>query len=111
MPTDPGFWSVLLDDLTPGAKIIVLALIVISLLGVRALKILDRKLDTAKEQATLAAKRSKPTGNGFAAEVQSKLDALLAGQNKANKRIKRLEEFGRQQHPDAAHQLDTHPEP
>lgn len=114
MPVDPSFWEALLDDLTPGAKLIVLVLIVITVLGGRALKLLDRKLDQTKDQAALAATRSEPTSNGFAEGVQSKLDTLLtevqavkADQAKANRRLKRLEDFGKAQHPEHAQDLDS----
>lgn len=101
MPTEPTFWVALFEDMTPSGKLILFALIVVTILGGRALNLLSKKLDQTKAQATLAAVRSEPTSNGFAKGVQEKLDVLVAGQAGTEKRLRRLETIAQEQHPEA----------
>lgn len=104
-----SFWQQLfaaISGMSEGAKLILGALVILGVLGAYALKLLFKRLTEtreavveAKDQAALAATRSLPTSNGFAAGVQGQLveisDAVIRIENQVERLSGRVAELER----------------
>ncbi len=104
-----SFWVQLfqaIGGMSEGAKLILACLVILGGLGAFALKLLFKRLgetksavEDARGQAELAARRSEPTSNGFAAGTQRQLteiaDAVLRVENQVDRLAGRVAELER----------------
>lgn len=103
------FWGRVFDTIagmSEGGKLILAALVILGVLGAFTIKRLFARLGETKQvaveargQAELAARRSEPTSNGFAAGVQRQLteisEAMIRVENQVDKLTGRVAELER----------------